>query len=34
LRFAGVGEGVGVCTDTMIDDSLDLPARLPSKPRH
>lgn len=24
----------GVCVDTLIDDSLDLPDKLPAKPRH
>ncbi|MDQ3803460.1 MAG: helix-turn-helix transcriptional regulator [Acidobacteriota bacterium] len=24
----------GVCLDTLIDDNLDLPAKLPAKPRH
>jgi transcriptional regulator with XRE-family HTH domain len=24
----------GVCVDVLIDDKLDLPARLPSKPKH
>ena len=31
LRYARVA---GVCTDTLIDDKLDLPAKLPSKPKH
>lgn len=31
LRYAEVA---GVCTDVLIDDDLDLPARLPSKPKH
>jgi transcriptional regulator with XRE-family HTH domain len=25
---------VGISTDVLIDDELDLPARLPSKPKH
>jgi transcriptional regulator with XRE-family HTH domain len=24
----------GVCVDVLIDDELDLPAKLPSKPKH
>ncbi|MDQ3802533.1 MAG: helix-turn-helix transcriptional regulator [Acidobacteriota bacterium] len=24
----------GVCVDALIDDKLDLPARLPAKPKH
>jgi len=24
----------GVCMDVLVDDELDLPARLPAKPRH
>lgn len=24
----------GICTDTLIDDGQDLPARLPAKPKH
>jgi len=31
LRYARVA---GVCTDTLIDDELDLPTKLPSKARH
>jgi transcriptional regulator with XRE-family HTH domain len=31
LRYAKLA---GVCTDTLIDDDLDLPAKLPSKPKH
>lgn len=31
LAYAQVA---GVCTDVLIDDELDLPAKLPSKPRH
>jgi transcriptional regulator with XRE-family HTH domain len=31
LAYARVA---GVCTDVLIDDELDLPARLPSKPKH
>ncbi len=31
LRYARM---VGISTDVLIDDELDLPARLPSKPRH
>lgn len=31
LRYARVS---GVCLDTLVDDELDLPAKLPSKPRH
>lgn len=31
LEYAQIA---GVCVDVLIDDKLDLPARLPSKPRH
>ena len=31
LRYARVA---GVCVEVLIDDALDLPARLPAKPRH
>jgi hypothetical protein len=31
LRYA---ELAGVCTDVLIDDTLKLPAKLPSKPLH
>jgi transcriptional regulator with XRE-family HTH domain len=31
LQYARVA---GVCVDVLIDDELDLPARLPSKPKH
>ncbi len=31
LKYARVA---GVCMDVLIDDELDLPARLPSKPKH
>ncbi|HEY0379741.1 MAG TPA: helix-turn-helix transcriptional regulator [Pyrinomonadaceae bacterium] len=31
LRYA---RAAGVCVDVLIDDELDLPARLPSKPKH
>jgi transcriptional regulator with XRE-family HTH domain len=31
LRYAEVA---GVCTDTLINDNLDLPAKLPSRPKH
>jgi transcriptional regulator with XRE-family HTH domain len=24
----------GVCIDTLVDDKLDLPAKLPAKPKH
>jgi transcriptional regulator with XRE-family HTH domain len=24
----------GICTDVLLDDELDLPARLPAKPKH
>ena len=27
-------EAAGVCTDTLLDDRLDLPAKLPAKPKH
>lgn len=31
LKYARVA---GVCVDTLIDDALDLPSKLPSTPRH
>jgi transcriptional regulator with XRE-family HTH domain len=31
LRYARIS---GVCVDVLIDDNLDLPAKLPSKPKH
>jgi transcriptional regulator with XRE-family HTH domain len=31
LRYARVA---GICVDTLIDDELDLPTRLPAKPKH
>lgn len=31
LQYARVA---GVCVDTLIDDRLDLPAKLPAKPKH
>ena len=31
LTYARVA---GICTDILIDDELDLPKRLPSKPKH
>jgi len=31
LRYA---EAAGICTDVLIDDEKDLPAKLPSKPKH
>jgi transcriptional regulator with XRE-family HTH domain len=31
LRFARLA---GVCLDALVDDELDLPAKLPSKPKH
>ena len=31
LKYA---EAAGVCTDTLINDKLDLPAKLPAKPKH
>jgi len=31
LRYAQVA---GICTDVLIDDELDLPEKLPSKPKH
>jgi transcriptional regulator with XRE-family HTH domain len=31
LRYARIA---GVCLDRLIDDKLDLPARLPAKPTH
>ena len=31
LRYARLA---GVCVDSLIDDELDLPAKLPAKPKH
>jgi transcriptional regulator with XRE-family HTH domain len=31
LKYA---QAAGVCLDVLVDDELDLPARLPSKPKH
>jgi hypothetical protein len=31
LRYARVA---GICVDALIDDEMDLPARLPAKPKH
>lgn len=31
LRYARVA---GICVDVLIDDELDLPAKLPAKPKH
>ncbi len=31
LRYARMA---GVCVDVLIDDELELPAKLPSKPKH
>jgi transcriptional regulator with XRE-family HTH domain len=31
LQYARVA---GICTDVLLDDELDLPARLPAKPKH
>lgn len=27
-------QAAGICTDVLINDELDLPARLPAKPKH
>ncbi len=31
LRYARLA---GVCTDVLLDDELDLPVKLPAKPKH
>lgn len=31
LKYARVA---GICTDVLLDDELDLPIKLPSRPRH
>jgi transcriptional regulator with XRE-family HTH domain len=31
LRFARVA---GVCLDALVDDELDLPSKIPSRPKH
>lgn len=30
----GYARAAGICTDVLLDDELDLPAKLPSKPKH
>jgi hypothetical protein len=30
----GYARLAGVCTDTLIDDDIDLPEKLPSRPKH
>jgi transcriptional regulator with XRE-family HTH domain len=30
----GYARLAGVCTDSLIDDKLDLPAKLPARPKH
>jgi transcriptional regulator with XRE-family HTH domain len=34
IILARYAEVAGVCSDVLIRDELDLPARLPSKPKH
>lgn len=31
LKYA---QAAGICLDVLVDDELDLPARLPGKPKH
>jgi transcriptional regulator with XRE-family HTH domain len=31
LKYARLA---GICTDILLDDTLDLPSKLPSKPKH
>jgi hypothetical protein len=31
LQYARVA---GICTDVLLDDELDLPAKLPARPKH
>jgi transcriptional regulator with XRE-family HTH domain len=31
LKYARLA---GICTDVLLDDELDLPAKLPAKPKH
>lgn len=31
LQYA---RAAGICTDVLLDDDLDLPAKLPAKPKH
>ena len=31
LQYA---RAAGICTDVLLDDELDLPAKLPAKPKH
>ena len=31
LQYA---RAAGICTDVLLDDQLDLPAKLPAKPKH
>lgn len=28
------GQAAGICTDILLNDNLDLPAKLPAKPKH
>lgn len=30
----GYARLAGICTDVLLDDKLDLPSKLPSKPKH
>ena len=34
LGVLAYAKAVGVCTDVLLDDELDLPEKLPTKPRH
>lgn len=34
IILLGYAQASGVCVDVLIDDELDLPAKLPAKPKH
>jgi DNA-binding XRE family transcriptional regulator len=34
LGVLAYAKSVGVCADTLLDDELDLPEKLPSRPKH
>ena len=34
LGILAYAKSVGVCADTLLDDELDFPEKLPSKPKH